>query len=111
MTEKHIDDTRCPSCNELIAADAEACEHCHAHKINNYVSREARLKIRLLASIVAAVLLLVFLLSAAFTNHTWLLGVVGLLLSLAVWLSIYKALTEREKKKNVTVWKRRTLTW
>lgn len=111
MTDTHIAYTHCPSCNELILSEAEVCEHCHAHKINNYVSREARTKIRMLAGVAAAVPVAVFLLSVFFTGHVWLLATVCVLLSLAAWFSVHRSLLAQEKKKNVTVWKRRTLTW
>ncbi|MDU2940123.1 MAG: hypothetical protein E7B59_13250 [Enterobacteriaceae bacterium] len=111
MTETHTAYTHCPSCNELIPSEAEVCEHCHAHKINNYVSREARTKIRMLASIAAAVPVALFLLSLFFTERVWLAAAICVLLSLAAWFSVYSTLLAQEKKKNVTVWKRRTLTW
>ncbi len=111
MTEAPIAYTHCPSCNELIPSEAEVCEHCHAHKINNYVSREARTKIRMLAGIAAAVPAAVFLLAFFFIEHVWLLAAICVLLSLAAWFSVNRTLLAQEKKKNVTVWKRRTLTW
>ncbi|WP_133159244.1 hypothetical protein [Superficieibacter electus] len=111
MTDTHNSHTHCPSCNELIPIEAEVCEHCHAHKIDHYVSREARTQIRVFAGTAAAIPAVILLLSVFFTEHLWLLVAACVLLSLAAWFSVYKTLLAREKKKNITVWKRRTLTW
>ncbi|WP_148677798.1 hypothetical protein [Klebsiella sp. RIT-PI-d] len=103
--------THCPSCNELITVDAEACEHCHAHKIDNYIPHDVRLKIKALTGIVAFLPLLGFLISAIYLNHIMLTGIICLLLSVAAGSVVYQKLQTHEKKKNITVWKRRTLTW
>lgn len=107
MTTK---DDKCPFCGAILINE-DHCHSCHAFKIKDYVSRDARKTINLISictSLLVALfgILVVFLVSFGIGTYIAIIA-----FSLILYFIMKRILHIKEEKKGKMVWKRAIITW